>query len=116
MIYPIFDKAAPIYNEALKKRGFTGTLNFLPTVPTRHHTRKSIIWFSRPFSRNVKTNVGKLPFALVQKYFPRHHKYKLFNKDHVKVSYSCKTNMKSVNLVSNHTVPVAGAYAVVVKY
>ena len=34
---------------------------------------------------------------LINKHFPRHHKfYKLFNKNNVKVSYSCMPNMKSI--------------------
>ena len=109
-----FDKAAPIYNEALKNSGFNETLKFLPTIPTRRHRRRSIIWFNPPFSSNVKTNVGKLFLNLLQKHFPRHHKYyKSFNKNNVKISYSCMPSMKNViqkhnaNLLSNHTTTVA---------
>ena len=109
-----FGKAAPIYNEALKNSGFNETLKFLPTIPTRGHRGRNIIWLNPPFSSNVKTNVGKLFSTLLQKHFPQHHKYyKLFNKNNVKISYSCMPNMESViqnhnsNLLSKHTTPVS---------
>ena len=77
-----FDKAARIYNEARKNSGFNKTLNFSPTIPSRRHRGRNIIWFNPPFNSNVKTNVGKLYLTLLQKHFPRHHKYyKLFNKN-----------------------------------
>ena len=104
-----FDKAAPIYNEALKNSGFNETLKFSPTILTRRHRRRSIIWSNPAFSSNVKTNVGKLFSTLLQKHFPRYHKYyKLFDKNNVKTSYSHMPNMKSyshnrkANLLSHH--------------
>ena len=49
-----------------------------------------------PYSKNVSTKVGNQFPKLVNKHFPRHHKfYKLFNKNNVKVSYSCVPNMKN---------------------
>ena len=70
-----FDKAAPIYKEALKNSPFNETLNFLPSIPTRRHGGRNIIWFNPPFSSNVKTNVGKQFLSLLQKHFPQHRKY-----------------------------------------
>ena len=64
-----FDKAAPIYNEALKNSGFNETLKLLPTIPTRSYRERNIIWFKPPFSGNVKTNVGKLFLNILQKHF-----------------------------------------------
>ena len=35
--------------------------------------------------------------SLVNKYFPRHHKYyNLFNRNNIKLSYSCMPNMNSI--------------------
>ena len=46
---------------------------------------------------NVKTNVGKLFMRLIDKHFPRHHKFhKLFNRSNVKLSHSCMPSMKNV--------------------
>ena len=52
-----FDKAAPIYSEALKNSGFNEILKSSPTIPTRRHRGRNNIWFNPPFSSNVKTNV-----------------------------------------------------------
>ena len=42
----------------------------------------------------MKTNVGKIFMRLVDKHFPRHHKYyKLFN---IELSYSCMPHMNNV--------------------
>ena len=106
-----FGKAGPIYNDVLKNSGFNETLKFSQAIPTRRHRGRNIIWFNPPFSSNVKTYVGKLFLTLLQKHFPRHKYYKLSNKNNVKISYSCMSNMKSViqnhdtNLLSNHTIP-----------
>ena len=108
------DNAAPISNETLKNSGFNETLKFSPPIPTRRHRGRNIIWFNTPFSSNVKIDKGKLFLNLLQNYFSWDHKYfKLFNKNNMKISYSCMRNMKSiilnhnVNLLSNHTTTVA---------
>ena len=105
-----FDKAPPIYNEALRNSGYNETSKFASAIPTRRHRGRNIIWFNSPFNSNVETNVEKLFLTLLWKY---HKYYKLLNKNNVKISYSCMPNMKSViqnhnpNLLSKHTSPVA---------
>ena len=45
---------------------------------------------------NVKTNIGKTFFKLLQKHFPpTHPMYTIFNKNKIKISYSCFPNMRS---------------------
>ena len=45
----------------------------------------------------MKTNIGRTFLRLVTKHFPKNHKYhSLFNKNNVKVSYSCMENMGSI--------------------
>ena len=47
----------------------------------KHNT----IWYNAPYSAILKTNVGKIFFKLLNKHYPRRHKfYKLFNKNTVK--------------------------------
>ena len=98
----IFKKAAPKYNEALKSCGYNQTIKFSkddstkPNKKRKNRSRK-IIWFNPPFSSNVKTNIGKTFLTLIGKHFPTKNKlHKIFNKNTVKVSYSCMKNMKSV--------------------
>lgn len=49
----------------------------------------------------MKTNIGKCFFHLINKYFSQEHKfYKIFNKNALKLSYSCMPNLKI--LINNH--------------
>ena len=51
---------------------------------------------------NVKTNIGKTFFKLLQKHFPpTHAMYIIFNKNKIKISYSCFSNMRSI--ISSHS-------------
>ena len=60
--------------------------------------KRKIIWFNPPYSKNVLTKVGNQFLKLINKHFPRHPKlYKLFNKNNVKVSYSCMPSIKNIN-------------------
>ena len=54
---------------------------------------------------NVKTNIGKEFFKLVNKSFPRDSELnKFFNKNTVKVSYSCTKNMDEIIIAHNNRV------------
>ena len=64
---------------------------------TKQRKRK-IIWFNPPYSKDVSTKVGNQFLILINKHFPRHHKfYKQFNKNNVKVSYSYMPNMQNIS-------------------
>ena len=53
------------------------------------------------YSSHVKTNVGKIFMKLIVKHFPKHHRYhKIFNKNTIKLSYSCMQNMG--NIITKH--------------
>ena len=61
----------------------------------------NIIWFNLLFSENVATNIVKKFFSLLSKHSPPppppNNKYlKIFNKQNVKLSYSCVLNMGSI--------------------
>ena len=44
----------------------------------------------------LKTNIGKYFFRMLNKHFPPGHKlYKIFNKNTLKLSYSCMPNLKA---------------------
>ena len=92
----VFNSSKTEYEEALKNSGYKNfTLKFEPKVekPKRNRNRK-IIWFNPPFSKNVSTNIGKRFLNLIDRHFPKTHKlYKIFNRNTVKLSYSCTKNM-----------------------
>ena len=60
-----------------------------------------------PFSKNVKTNIAGNFLCLIDKHFPPNHKlHKIFNRNTVKVSYSCMNNVKSI--ISKHNTRITG--------
>ena len=66
----------------------------------RNRNRK-VIYFNPPFCKSVKTEVGKIFLSLLDKHFHRNHRYrKIFNRNTVKMSYSCVDNMES--LIKQH--------------
>ena len=100
----IFQKPAPCYNNILKDCGYTEKFQFQQyehqqTQPRRNRSR-NIIWFNPPFSSNVETNVARKFLKLVKKHFSKHRYHKIFNKNNIKVSYSCMDNMEK--LVKKH--------------
>ena len=88
------------YQDALDKSGYKHKLKCkanIDTVSNKKQRKRNIIWFNPPYSKNVKTNMGKIFLNLIKKHFPPHHKFrKLFNKNTVKISHSCTRNIKTM--------------------
>jgi len=98
----IFDRAAKYYNDALATSGYNKKITFdnNPSNTTKSRSR-NIIWFNPPYSKNVKFNVAKTFLKIIDKNFPKSHKFnKLFNRNNLKVSYSCLPNISSI--ISSH--------------
>ena len=77
--------------------GHTANLEFNPNMPKEGNGKRNIIWFNPPFNKNVKTNIGKTFLKLVDKHFPRSSNlHKIFNRNTIKVSYSCTENMSMI--------------------
>ena len=63
--------------------------------------QSNIIWFNLPYSMNIQTNIGREFLSLVDKHFPKNHRYnKIFHKNNIKVSYSCTDNLQTI--IKNH--------------
>ena len=70
-------------------------------IDKKKKRKRKIIWYNPPYSMNVKSNIGKTFFKLVKKYFPKKNKlHKIFNKNTLKISYSCMRNISSI--ISSH--------------
>ena len=97
-----FSKSAPLYEAALKRSNYQTNLHYSPTSCTKPKTRtRKVIWFNPPFGSNVRTNVSKTFLNLIDKHFPATNTlHKIFNRNSVKVSYSCMDNCKSI--ISKH--------------
>ncbi|GFR80073.1 hypothetical protein ElyMa_002305100 [Elysia marginata] len=104
----IFNHATPIYTEALKRSGFNQNFKFNKEKEKSNENKedrkkrsRKITWFNPPFSYSVSTNVEKTFLSMIDRHFPKTNKlHKIFNRNTVKVSYSC---MPNVNLtIQNH--------------
>ena len=95
----VFDESKADYEAALKEAGYEYKMEYEKPAQLNNNKRKrrrNILWFNPPFSSNVKTNIGKKFFSILEKHFPRDHKMrKLFNKNTIKLSYSCLPNIKN---------------------
>ena len=93
-----FKKAKPEYQEALKNNGYQQELKYDDGSSKKRKKRsRKIIWFNPPYNENVQTNIGKLFLNLIKKHFPPHHRYRrLFNKNTIKLSYSCMENVGQI--------------------
>ena len=97
----VFDGNVDIYETAIKNSGFDGTITYNDqseqannvNIEDANQVRKrkrAIIWYNPPYSMNVKTNIGKTFFKLLQKHFPPTHPMcTIFNKNKIKITYSC---------------------------
>ena len=109
----VFNRNKQHYEDAPKRSGHNVTLRYADnsdhanssTQRTHRSRKRNIIWFNPPFSKNVKTNVGKIFLGLIKKHFPKDHRYhKIFNKNTVKVSYNCMDNMERIIKQHNNKV------------
>ena len=63
--------------------------------PRSQNRRRNIIWYNPPFSQNVSTNIGQTFLRIIDDEFPANHCLrKIFNRNTVKISYSCMPNVK----------------------
>ena len=64
--------------------------------------KRKTIWFNPPFNINVATNVAKTFRTFIDKHFPKDKRLsKIFNRNTIKVSYSCLPNVKQT--ISNNS-------------
>ena len=105
------------YEQALSKAGHNVNLEFRKEVQThenlslegpkskRKNRKRKCIWFNPPHSDTIATNVGKLFLKAVDKHFGSDKELKkLFNRNNIKVSYSCGKNIKQEIKCNNQKV------------
>ena len=100
------ESAAPPYQEALKKSGFDYNLKYNPQPPKpKRHRNRNVIWFNPPYSVNVATNIGHKFLQAVDECFPPNHcLHKIFNRNTLKLSYSCMPNVHQIITAHNKTI------------
>ena len=63
--------------------------------------KRNIFWFNPLFSKSVSTKIGHYFLNLLDKHFPKNHKFhNIFERNNIKVSYSCTKNIKII--ITNH--------------
>ena len=86
-----------MYNNALAASRYDEEIQYKPHSAKNRRRVRKIVWYNPPYSINVKTNIAKKFLYLVTKHFPKGHKlHKVFNRNDVKVSYSCIPNIASI--------------------
>ena len=108
-----FEKTAPLYQSAINQSGYTYQLTFeadttsnVENKPEANNTnqtpnskrsrQRKVTWYNPPFSKNVKTNVGRKFLNIVNESFKKGQPlHKISNKNALKVSYSCMPSLKS---------------------
>ena len=98
----IFNKAKPLYQDALRKAGHTHELKYekidVTTLNKKRNKRqryKRIFYFTPPYEMTVASPLGKNFIELVKQEFPPDHPYhSVLNEHTVKFSYSVLPNLK----------------------
>ena len=94
----IFENSKDYYEQRLQQCGYDKKLNFTEenNKINKKSRKRNIIWFNPPYSSSVKSNIGNLFLCLINKNFPPTHKYKKkkFNRNTMKIHYSCMPNIK----------------------
>ena len=84
-------------------------LNYHPIdIRTRNANEdvKSFGSTHKPYSMNIKTNIGKAFLNLLHKHFHSTHSIrKMLNKNMVKISYSCMSHVNSIISAHNCSIP-----------
>ena len=98
----IFENSKDYYEQRLRQCGYNEKLNYTEenNKINQKSGRRNILWFNPPYSKSVKTNIGKRFLRLINKHFLPKYKYrKIFNRNTIMISYSCMPNIKSIKLV-----------------
>ena len=98
----IFNTAKCEHEDALNKSGYKVDFKYTKNQQQKPKNRsRNIIWFNSPFNKAVSTNIAKIFLRLINRHFPKSHRlHKIFNRNIVKVSYSCMQNM-SIGMVTS---------------
>ena len=96
-----FDNNCQPYKDALKTAGYSNNIEYEKKQEngrSKHRRKRKALWWNPPFSLAVQTNLTKLFFKIIERGIPKnnHLLSKLFNKNSLKISYSCTENIGTV--------------------
>ena len=105
-----FNKTVKTYQDALHSSGYKQKLKFLKEAPLanpkkKRQRRRKVIWFTPPFSNQVRGNIGRKFLQLLDSHFyPGHPLSKLFNRKTIKISYSTLPNIGQIISAHNRKI------------
>ena len=90
----IFENLKDYYEQRLRQCGYNEKLNYIEqnNEINQKSRKRNVLWFNPPYSKSVKTKIGKLFLRLIT------HKYrKIVYRNTIKIScsISCMSNIKS---------------------
>ena len=99
--HDVFNEASAPYQEALRNSGYAFKLEFKPPPQQppsqKRKLQRNVIWFNSPYNKSVKTNIARAFVSLIERSFPAGHKQRtIFNRNNIKLSYSCMPNVKQI--------------------
>ena len=101
-----FNNIKQTYQNSLNSANYKHKLTYEQPVIRKNNKRKrDIIYFNPPFNLNVATKIGKQFLNLINTYFDNNHPYrKIFNRNTIKISYSCTSNFKNRVIAHNNKI------------
>ena len=92
------------YEKALRDSSLKSKLKYDENAKKKRRRKKiknQQIWFTPPFCALLKTKLGEEFLLLIDKHFPiTNPLHKIFNRNTIKLSYSCSENMETI--IQNH--------------
>ena len=91
----IFQELAIYHEDTSNKAGYIDKVAHYPpgasNLENKDKNRQwSVTWFNLPYSKSITTRIGQSFLYLIDVHFPKNHTFsKIFNRNKVKVSYSC---------------------------
>ena len=93
----VFEREKGHYNEALIRSGYKGDIQYTPPTNKPKKRRRKVLWFNPSFCQSLKTKIGAEFLKLIDICFPKEHPLsKIINRNTVKVSPSCMSNVNTI--------------------
>ena len=105
----IFESTKTPYENALKNSGYQVKLeydnNCITAVKKKRKRKKRVFYYNPPFCISLQNNIGKEFLKIVDKHFPKSGTLgKIFNRNTIKISYSCMPSLERQITRHNHKV------------